>query len=222
MKSLLKRGVTLLELLVVLVIISILSTIAMGVYSREIQRAKYARARQEIRTLEVAIAQYEVDTGQIPPSGSGNVTGGIYSPNAGVIFEGTGALQLAIRSSLSGNFRQPLSTRWKGPYIDWDYNRMGDINGNPITSAPGDNANVGAISFLDPWGNPYAYVRSADYAQNGSGAELPVTSPFAASETYYNPSTYQIYSRGADGTTLPAPQRGVDIDDVTNFRSAEN
>src|SRR5690606_20774970 len=61
MKNTPKSGVTLLELLVVLVIISILSTIAVGVYTKEVLRAKVARTRAEIRTLEVAINRYQID-----------------------------------------------------------------------------------------------------------------------------------------------------------------
>jgi prepilin-type N-terminal cleavage/methylation domain-containing protein len=218
MKSLFKRGVTLLELLVVLVIISILSTVAVGVYSNHILRAKYARARQEIRTLETAITAYEVDTGQYPPSGSGTAL----APNdinPTDPYEGSGYLQVALRSSLSGNMNQPLSGRWQGPYIDWDYNRMGSLDGTQATTV-GFSEPLAAISFLDPFGNPYYYVRSSDYEQY-NGTELPLSSPFAASETWYNPSTFQIISFGANGTSEGHPNLGTQNDDVSNFRGTD-
>jgi len=224
------RAVTLLELLVVLVIISILSTVAVGVYSKEVTRARYARARQEIRTLEIAVTQYQSDTGQLPSSGRGNfVSSGNYTF---VDYNGSGALVLALRSSFSGDQAAPLSNRWNGPYVDWDMNRLGSINGVPLTATAtgtsgattgslpdvgGSAGNLGDIHFLDPWGTPYYFVRASDYAS--AGAELPSSNPLAATERYFNPSTFQIISFGPDLATLAPPQRGLSADDITNFRS---
>jgi prepilin-type N-terminal cleavage/methylation domain-containing protein len=212
------RAVTLLELLVVLVIISILSTVAVGVYTREVQRARYARARAEIRTLEIGLTRYEVDTGQLPPSGRGTLIGGVYNQTD---TQGSGALQLALRSSFSGVPTAPLSPRWIGPYVEWDYNRMGDINGNPIAGTGGlggnpADPNIADIHFLDPWGTPYYYVRSQDYST--AGTEHPIDSPFRPTETYFNPTTYQIISFGPNRVSFAPPERGLDPDDVTNFR----
>lgn len=215
MKLPVKHGVTLLELLVVLVVISLLSTIAVGVYTREISRAKYARANAEIRTLEVAIAQYEIDTGQLPPSGTGITLAPAGIDTAGFA-QGSGYLQVALRSSLNGNLNAPISDRWQGPYIDWDYNRLGDsvgvITDSDFVGTPGQ------VNFLDPFGVPYLYIRADDYLTRG-GTELPGTNVFAATETWFNPSTFQIISFGANRTTLAAPERGLDDDDITNFAS---
>lgn len=219
MKRLFTRGVTLLELLVVMVIISILSTIAVGVYSKEVMRARYSKARAEIRTLEVAITQYEVDTGQLPPSGSGTTLAPTAINRTGIA-EGSGYLQVALRSSMNGQPGNPLSRRWLGPYIDFDYNRLGSTtDGTPVTSAT-FTGTQGEVSFLDPFGNPYLYIRSDDYAIRG-GTELPSTNVFYLTETHYNPSSFQIISFGANGTTFAPPQRGLDEDDITNFRSPE-
>jgi len=67
-----QRGVTILELLVVLAILGLLVTIAYTVYSGHIFRAKITAAVTQIHELELACAQYEVDTGQYPPSSSGS------------------------------------------------------------------------------------------------------------------------------------------------------
>lgn len=219
MRSWLKRGVTLLELIVVVVIVSILSTVAVGVFTKEISRAKYARARAEIRTLEVAIAQYEVDTGHLPPSGSGSNFAPSNITTTGLA-AGSGYLQMSLRSSLNGFPNSPLSQRWLGPYIDWDYNRLGNLNGDSIMTSPGNTAALGEICFLDPWGGPYIFIRATDYATRG-GTELSSTNPFFATETYYNPSTFQIISEGPTLDTLPAPSRGTQSDDVTNFRGPD-
>jgi len=216
MKSAPKFGVTLLELLVVLVVLALLATISVGVYGKEILRAKYARARVEIRTLEIAITQYEIDTGQLPPSGSGLTLAPAGVDTRGFA-EGSGYLQVALRSSLNGQPFAPLSPRWGGPYVDWDYNRLGTADGTPTTDPDfSSSTSQGLISFLDPFGFPYQYIRASDYSRRG-GTELPSNSPFAATETWYGPSTFQIISVGADGETLATPERGLDNDDVTNF-----
>jgi prepilin-type N-terminal cleavage/methylation domain-containing protein len=200
-----KTGVTLLELLVALVIVSILSSIAVSVYTGQVERARYARARDEIRQLELACHRYEIDVGQFPPSGS-QTTPAL----------GSGWLQLTLLHSLSGDAYRPIDFRWQGPYVDFDYNQFGDINGNPVTAttAPGD------IQLLDPWRTPYLYIRFDNYATLG-GTQLPDTSPYKASETYYNPTTFQIISFGHNRTTLAVPNRGLEADDVTNFIGSE-
>ena len=70
--------------------------------------------------------------------------------------------------------------------------------------------------MLDPWGRPYVYVRNSDYPRFGGTRQRD--NPFSAlGELYYNPSSFQIYSSGPDGVTLPIPERGLDGNDVNNF-----
>lgn len=209
-----KRGVTLIELIVVLVIVSLLSTVAVGIYTKEVQRARIARARAEIRTLEVAANRYQIDTGRFPPSSSGTqlAPGSLNQMDP---FAGCGYLQAALRASLNGNANAPLSLRWAGPYMDWDENKLGTLSGAAI----GSGTAIPEIQFLDPWNNPYYYVSSDDYAALG-GTELPAGHPYAATETYYNASTFQVISFGPDGQTdTSAGALGTEPDDVTNWES---
>lgn len=207
-------GVTLIELIVVLGIVSILSTIAVGIYTKELQRARIAKTRVEIRSLEVAINRYQIDVGQFPPSGSGTQL----APNALDNFgsaEGAGYMVVALRSSLNGQQLSPLSERWVGPYIDFDENRLGSISGGPISglAAP-------AVQFLDAWGNPIIYINSDDYALK-NGTELPSDSPFFGSETYYNASTFQLVSYGPNGrSNFSGNQLGTEPDDITNWEAS--
>lgn len=203
------KGVTLLELLVVLVIISLLATLAVGVYSKEVVRARYARTRAEISELEVAINRYFVDTGQYPPSGSiSNIPGNS---------AGSAWLQVALRASMSGNFNVPASRRWLGPYIEWDYAFLGDISGAGLF--PESTYALGEVHLIDPFRSPYYYISSNDYFTLG-GTQLPTNHPFRSTETFYNPTTFQIISFGANRTTLPAPSRGLETDDATNFEGS--
>jgi prepilin-type N-terminal cleavage/methylation domain-containing protein len=200
-----KNGVTLMELLVVLLIIGILSTIAVGIYTQQIERARITAAKDTIYQLEVAAKTYEIDVGELPPSGSGTIPGITASGT------GSGYLQLALSSSLNGNALSPLDTRWFGPYIEIDINKLGDINGNPISAS----LSLGSVNILDPWKTPYYYVKNDDYASFGT--ERASSDPYRNTETYYNPSTFQIFSFGPNRQTLSIPQRGTETDDINNW-----
>ena len=210
-----KKAFTLMELLVVVLILGLLATIAVGVYSNQVERARYAAARTTIAALELATNRYQMDVGEWPPSGSAST--------AGNTFEGTGFLYLALTRSMSGNTSAPASARWQGPYIDVKKINLGDINGIPIddlTSSP-TALDMGDIQILDPWSSPYTYRRSSgspsdNYTVNNATV-LPPNNPFAATDVYYNPTTFQIWSKGRNGETPPAPQQGTEEDDVNNF-----
>jgi general secretion pathway protein G len=204
-----KTGVTLLELLVVVLIIGILSTIAVTVYVGQVERARYAAAHHTIRSLELAVTRYEIDVGQYPPSSSGPTLNPVspISPSTGC-----GYLQVALLHSLSGDVYHPLDKRWLGPYMEFDQAQLSDLDGSPVSASTPKSQ----IQFLDPWGTPYTYTRSQDYDAFG-GTELWPDDPYRDTETYYNPKTIQIFSMGANGTTYPVPYRGLETDDVTNW-----
>lgn len=193
-------GVTLLELLVALLIIAILSSVAVSIYTGQVERARYARARAEIRQIEIACHRYEVDTGQFPPSGSLGT------------YDGCGWLQLALLHSLSASAFRPLDYRWQGPYLEFDANQFGTLSGGPIASG----ITPPELQILDPWKTPYLFIRNTEY-QAAFATILPVSSPYRNTETWYNPTTFQIISFGRDRQTLAPPNRGLAPDDVSNF-----
>ena len=207
------RGVTLLELVVVLLIVSILASIATSVYSGYVRRSQYTAARATIRELELAASRYDIDTGEYPLSSSGTRIAPLSSNGSvNTTFKGTngcGYLMVCLLHSYSGNALDPASTRWQGPYLEVDRSNLGTITGAPITSS----TPLAQICLLDPWKQPYFYVRSAEYATYR--ATKPTGTP--STETYYNPSTCQIFSLGPDGTTPVQPQNGTGTDDITNF-----
>ena len=214
-----RRGVTIIELLVVLAIIGLLATVAYSTYSGHVLRARITATRLEIAELERACAQYELDCGQYPVSSSGN----LLAPNpidpANIPGEGAlgcGYLITCLTASLNGDPQNPVDPRWNGPYIELDPARIGTLRGEPLP--PGQALPLPQVQLLDRWGTPYYYVRSVDYA-TFLGTRLPPTSPFA-NEIWYNPSTVQIVSYGLNQQSLPRPNLGLDpaLDDNTNFR----
>jgi type II secretory pathway pseudopilin PulG len=211
---------TLLELLVVVLIISILSTIAVGVYTGAVERARVAGAHAEVRQIAVAVERYYLDVGQYPPSSTGTVfpsdpaSTDELDPNIDGI--GCGYMVLALQHSLSGNANAPLDARWRGPYLNLDREQLGFITEDGLVGNDLTGVLPSQVQMLDPWGTPYRFLRFDDYEIMG-GAELPVGHPFQLTETFYNPSTHQIVSNGPNRTTLESPEVGLDTDDVTNF-----
>lgn len=212
-------GMTLIELVVVLLILSLLGTIATTVYTGQVRRAQFAAAKTEIRQLELNITRYEVDLGVFPPSSSGSTFGAsaaspIQDQRFGSV-KGCGYLTLCLQHSMSGNTWKSADSRWKGPYMEIQQNRLGAINGEPVSAG----VPPPQISLLDPWGNPYYYTRYTDYENFGGTRQT--NSPFGAlGETYYNPTTFQIFSLGPDGTTPGNGNCGLGPDDLNNFDTA--
>lgn len=59
-----KKGFSLIEIIVYIVIVSILVAIAITAYSRNTEDAKIARAKEDLRTLAGAAQLYDMDTGK--------------------------------------------------------------------------------------------------------------------------------------------------------------
>ena len=228
------RAVTLLELLVAVLIIGILSTIASGVYFGQTDRARIAGTQSTIREISIAATRYALDTGQFPPSGTALTH--VFDPATNTVTitrerQGSGLLHLSLVHSLSGDPNQPVPVTWDGPYIEFRASQLSTPTINPIP---------GQVQLLDSYSFPFQYVTNVDYGDiNFSGTfvgtqmfdttngnnpkpttaavDLPADNPFWATETWYNPTTFQIYSFGKNGTTLADPNAGAENDDINNF-----
>src|SRR3989344_3838131 len=102
-----KRGFTLIELLVVISIISMLSSIVFASLRSAQDKAKLARAKQDIQSIQIAMFVYQGDVGELPPQGDSCNTwycGG--SPAT--------AAWTAVIDALRTNDGSP---GWNGPYL---------------------------------------------------------------------------------------------------------
>ena len=80
-----KRGFTLLELLIVVVIIGMLATLAVGQYQSSLERSRAAEAKQTMGTLRTSCAQIYTAEGSGNNCSSANLrigTGSDYVPSA--------------------------------------------------------------------------------------------------------------------------------------------
>ena len=69
-------GFTLMELMIVMLIIGILVTMAIPVYTRNVQAAKEAVLREDLQVMRTAIGSYTVDKQKAPQSLDDLVSGG--------------------------------------------------------------------------------------------------------------------------------------------------
>ena len=131
---------------------------------------------------------------------------------------------VSLTKSLNGSVQFPLSRRWAGPYLEIDDLRTGDLAGNTVREVlidpsitvdiNGDGQlSTAELQYFDPWGSPFFYVRFDEYPLF-NGAVYPSGHPYrTATETYYNPTTFQIISFGRDGVRSDTPTS----DDIRNF-----
>ncbi len=73
-------GFTLIEWLIVLTFLATLVGVAVPTYTSYINQANIAQARTDIRSLELAIARYEVKNGELPDSLDDMGAGGFLDP----------------------------------------------------------------------------------------------------------------------------------------------
>ena len=108
--TLTRRAFTLIELVVVIAIIAILAAIIAPNAFRAIEKAKIARAAEDMKTIKTAALTYYADTGSWPLVGVG---GSIRGTGAGFLTNNDG-----YGNSVPG---------WDGPYLErWPNNPWGD------------------------------------------------------------------------------------------------
>ena len=134
MKHSVNKGFTLIEILVVISVIGILSTLSVGVATVAKARIKTSAAEAVIQRLELALSQYKNDFGCYPPTGN--------DPNDNSIMIGclTGDLNGDGKYTGDEGDIPANHPRWKKPYILID------------KSFP-----VRAGKLMDPWDVPYRY-----------------------------------------------------------------
>jgi len=122
-----RKGFTLIELMVVILIIAMLGTFVAPNVMNKLKRAKTDLARPRMAVIENALKSFEFDCGRLPDESEGGLEALITMP-------------------------PELDGKWNGPYLK-------------------------KSQLLDPWGNPYLYVR----------------------EGQFNPGSFDLISYGADG-----------------------
>ncbi len=167
-------GFTLTELLVVIVIISILSTIALPVYVSRAEDARIAAAKAEVKELALAEEQVAIHHGfYVPLQLLDDIAGGqgvadINSTDDAIGNESTTIRLIDVNQPIDRlDINQPtladtdlirvrrLIEDWQGPFMSFQRVNIGDSD----TRDP-DQLNPTLIQYdhpLDPWGQPYRF-----------------------------------------------------------------
>ena len=201
-------GFTLLELLAVIVIIGILSTVLITQLGGAEDAARSSQARMLIKQIEQICNEYELEHGAYPPSR--------FTPEQGVPNDGENVGIEALVVALYSN-------GWEAGGHELDDEAFGNTDGDFSGRSLTDFGNRALNELLDPWGNPIAYLFRTDY---GSDDRIYVTiseigeelrTPVLAVKDpvkgrYFKHSKFQLISAGADGVFNTE-------DDIANFEA---
>ena len=163
----LRRGFTLVELLVVISIIAILAALLVPALAAAKKRAQIATAKMDIKNLELAISQYESDNNRLPavtPRQPADLTFGL-APQPGAPFSGAVVTNSDVVATLMSvpiginafNAKNPRQTAY--------------FAAAKRTERPNEPG-VSTVDFQirDPWGNPY--IISLDLNYDGNTEDL--------------------------------------------------
>jgi prepilin-type N-terminal cleavage/methylation domain-containing protein len=145
-----KRAFTLVELLIVIGIIGVLSSILIPTVAGVRRKQRRKETALFVNRLKLALEQYAADFGDFPPSNPKLV--GLPSNN---VNDGNESL---VRC---------LSTKKKsGPYFEFPEELLKNLDGDKLTSGNPTDSYITTrdlFEVVDPYGNPYIYIHNADY-----------------------------------------------------------
>jgi prepilin-type N-terminal cleavage/methylation domain-containing protein len=185
-----KSGFTLLELLIVIAIIAVLSSLLIPVIASAIRSARRATCASQIANIKAALVSYSSDTGSFPrrpgPIGTRDalfkndiayayaalmnnrlrqVGGG---PNANYLERRHEMIALAAANDIDNNGFMSVNpadnaeTIWLSPLPSGDRDLVNDTS-YQVQHLPGS---ASELVLVDPWGNPYVYREWASVPRN--------------------------------------------------------
>jgi prepilin-type N-terminal cleavage/methylation domain-containing protein len=204
-----RAGFTLIELMAVLLIISVLTTILVVNLAGAQESSEIQNTRQLIASLDAVIEDYNSNREGDYPRSSFDEASGVSNDGTNV---GNEALVVALFSE--GWEAGGGMTNLADELINLD----GDRSGKKLT----DFGSRELLEIADAWGNPLAYIHRIDYElkprpymtfDGEDGSELismPKAQMNATTGRFYKARSFQLISAGPDG------EFGTE-DDITNF-----
>lgn len=144
-----RRGFTLVELLVVIVIIAILASLAVPVTNKVMQMANTTRIKAVMKDLQVAVGHYRTEYNRFPVDLSGSTGGDDIDP---ILTNGTTNFINVLMAMT--NPSDPSNMNPRGiKFIDLQIAKNGSSFG--IIDPSGGTGNGGNVRLVDVWGMPY-------------------------------------------------------------------
>ncbi len=182
------RGVTMIEMVVVLAVIAILAAILTPIITGYVDRARYNAAATDVKNIAAAILQYNTDTKVWP----------IYVNSSDIPNGNTYDVEASPGDSASVG---TSATGWTDALVTGATSLDIMLNTNVFGfSTTGNRAFRGAYLPLaaDPWGSAY-YVTSANLAPTSPYAAYVISpGPNQTIDTPYQPSRGQTLTAGLD------------------------
>lgn len=193
-----RRGFTLIEILVVIVIIGILASLALVGVNAAIQSAKRSSTESRLKMLEGACQQYRLRWGDYPPSTLTDF--GVALSNE--VNNGAESLCACLASTLKGG--SLLSSIKDDEYLNTD---MDAAPRNLTTWFFGDNQ---LREIGDSYAQPITYIHWKDYQRGpaairkyvfsqGTPEQMIAIEVSGATKTFLRADSFQIGSAGRDG-----------------------
>lgn len=193
MRSRHRSGFTLIELLAVLMILAVLMVVLVPRLAKAGEAAEVRLMRTHLSELDTALAEYEHQFGDYPPSRFLEEWGTPANP----VNLGAEVLVLSL-----------WSPKWGGTSLSPD--RLVNVDEDRSKKALATFPKADLFELRDEWGNPIAYFHRRDYGRRdayftrspATGEEIESTVVAQKDETtglYCNPNRYQLISAGLDG-----------------------
>ena len=190
-----KRGFTLVEILVVIIIISIVLAMVTGGVVAALRTARSKDTESTIRTLEAACERYKTAFRGYPPTDLKSAFSKINQPNQTNL--GSEALVACLSTEAGGGpfYSPPEET---SAFCNTDIDRITSVPTKPYYKT------TDLLEYMDSWENPIVYIHNREYATParlvllGGNAtwSVPV---LGETKTFPNRFTFVIASAGPDG-----------------------
>lgn len=188
-----RAAFTLVEILVAIAVVTVLLAISFPAISAVRRKSQARETEAVLQRLKLALATYQSDFGDYPPSSPRRLGINGNGQNDGV--------ELMLRC---------LSTRAKGgPYVQLEDRQLGNTDADRLPSDQDPTQSTfetrELLEVLDSWQNPVLYLHNADYDRGGAatlqqgGSTQVAAAKSEQTGSYLGLTTFQLWSAGPDG-----------------------